>query len=68
MGIRMDGEQFEALTHYANQSDNYEDNIKRAEILGFGGRSVQVAPGAIVRVRDQSKIGSRIFIGYCIMR
>ena len=63
MGIPMDAEQFEALTRYANQSDNYDDDKKRGEILGFGGREVLVAPGAIIRVPDKSKIGSRVFIG-----
>ena len=63
MGIRMDPEVFEELTHYCNESDNGEDDLRRGEILGFGGREVMVAPGAIIRVPDKSKIGSRIFIG-----
>jgi len=55
-------EMFTLLTRYANQSDNNEDNLHRAEVLGFGGRNVRIAPGAIVRV-DSRKIGSNIFIG-----
>lgn len=63
MGVPLDPHVFEEMTQYANLSDNYEDDIKRGEILGFGGREVMVAPGAIIRVPDKSKIGSRIFIG-----
>jgi acetyltransferase-like isoleucine patch superfamily enzyme len=58
---------FALLTRYANQSDNHEDNSKRAEVLGFGGRDVKIAPGAIVRV-NPDRIGSNIFIGlYCYL-
>lgn len=63
MGVPLDPQVFEEMTQYANLSDNHEDDIKRGEILGFGGREVMVAPGAIIRVPDKSKIGSRIFIG-----
>jgi acetyltransferase-like isoleucine patch superfamily enzyme len=56
-------EQFEAFTRYCNQSDNAADNLRRAEILGFGGRNIKIAPGAIVRVRDQSAVGQNVFIG-----
>lgn len=59
----MTDELFEQLTEYCNRSDNAEDNARRAEILGFGGRNIMVAPGAIIRVPDKSKIGSNIFIG-----
>jgi acetyltransferase-like isoleucine patch superfamily enzyme len=55
-------EMFALLTRYANQSDNEKDNLRRAEILGFGGRNVRIAPGAIVRVRPEL-IGSNVFIG-----
>jgi acetyltransferase-like isoleucine patch superfamily enzyme len=55
-------EMFALLTRYANQSDNKTDNLHRAELLGFGGRNVQIAPGGIVRV-DPELIGSNIFIG-----
>ena len=59
----MNEELFEQLTEYCNRSDNPEDNAKRAEILGFGGREVLIAPGAIVRVPDKDKVGCDIFIG-----
>ncbi len=62
-GIGIDGALFEAFTEYCNESDNLEDDLKRAELLGFGGREVKVAPGAIIRVRDKGKIGRNIFIG-----
>ena len=61
--INISDELFEQLTRYANQSDNAADNELRAELLGFGGRKVRIAPGAIVRVKDQSAVGSRVFIG-----
>ena len=63
MGCDIDETLFEQLTRYANMSDNGGDNRRRAEILGFGGRNVLVAPGAIVRVRDKQKVGSNVFIG-----
>ena len=61
--IHISDELFEQLTQYCNQSDNGADNALRGELLGFGGRHVLIAPGAIVRVPDKSRIGSRIFIG-----
>lgn len=65
---RLSNELFALLTRYANQGDNQKDNLRRAEALGFGGRNVMAAPGAIIRVRDPDKIGANIFIGlYCYM-
>ena len=66
--IGIDERLFDDLTKYCNESDNLEDNLRRAELLGFGGREVKVAPGAIIRVRDKSAIGRNIFIGlYCYL-
>ncbi|MFR2794585.1 MAG: hypothetical protein ACLTBS_08960 [Eisenbergiella sp.] len=45
-------ELFAALTEYANRSDNEADNCRRAEVLGFGGRNIRVAPGAIIHKFD----------------
>jgi len=59
----MDDEQFALFTIYANQSDNNEDNYRRADVLGFGGRKVRIMPGAIVRVKDPAKIGSNVAFG-----
>jgi acetyltransferase-like isoleucine patch superfamily enzyme len=61
--INISDELFEQLTQYCNQSDNGPDDLLRGELLGFGGRDVKVAPGAIIRVPDKEKIGSDIFIG-----
>lgn len=54
---------FDAITKYVNQGDNRKDNLRRAEVMGFGNRNVRIAPGAVVRVRDRQKIGSNIHIG-----
>ena len=56
-------ENFKLFTIYANQTDNTEDNYRRADILGFAGRKVRIMPGAIVRVKDPSKIGSNVAFG-----
>ena len=56
-------EMFAQLVQFCNHSDNRNDNAKRAELLGFGGRDVLIAPGAIVRVRNKESIGSDVFIG-----
>lgn len=54
---------FADLTRYCNQSDNSADNAKRADLLGFGGKNIRVAPGAIIRIPDPSLIKSNVFIG-----
>ena len=59
----MTEEMFRQLTEYCNRSDNPEDNARRAETLGLGGRNNQIAPGAIVRVSYPENVGSDIFIG-----
>ena len=59
----IDDETFARFTEYCNKSDNMADNLRRAECLGLGGRGIKVAPGAIIRVKDQSKIGESVFIG-----
>ena len=58
----MTEEMFRQLTEYCNRSDNEADNLRRAEILGMGGRQVKVAPGAIVRM-PLEQVGKNIFIG-----
>lgn len=60
---KMERELFEQLTRYSCESDNGPDDTLRAEILGFGGRNILIAPGAIIRVKDKNKVGSNIFIG-----
>lgn len=57
---------FEQLTRYAHETDNAADNSRRAEILGFGGRDILIAPGAIIRLKDKNTVGKNVFIGlYC---
>lgn len=59
-------EEFERFTRYCCMSDNPEDNLRRARLLGFDD-GVRVAPGAIVRIRP-NRIGAGSFIGlYCYL-
>jgi acetyltransferase-like isoleucine patch superfamily enzyme len=60
--LPLSDEMLALFTRYINQSDNQQDNLRRAEIMGFGGREILVAPGAIVRV-DPDLIGENVFIG-----
>lgn len=65
--LEISDEMFQLLTRYVNKTDNEKDNLRRAEVLGYGGRNIQVAPGAIVRVPPEL-IGSNVFIGlYCYL-
>ncbi len=60
-------EDFERDVRLHNLADNYQDNTKRAEALGLGGREIQVAPGAIIRI-PKGQVGKHIFFGlytYC---
>jgi len=61
--IDISDELFAQFTQFCNLSDNGPDNALRGELLGFGGREVLIAPGAIVRVADKSAVGSHVFIG-----
>ena len=56
-------EEFEKFTLYVNRSDNHIDNENRARALGFTQENLRIAPGAIVRVTDPTKIGAHSFIG-----
>ena len=58
----IDEEMFRMMTEYCNRGDNGPDNLRRAEILGLGGREIMVAPGAIIRV-PLDQIGRNCFIG-----
>ena len=55
-------EEFEKLTRYTCLTDRQDCNERRAEILGMGGRQVQVAPGAIIRI-PVDQVGTDVFIG-----
>ena len=60
-------EEFEKFTLYAQATNDRESNLARAEILGFGGKETEIAPGANVRVSPE-RIGRRSFIGlYCYL-
>lgn len=64
---QIDDETFRLLTEYTNRTNNERDNLRRAEILGFGGKNTQIAPGANVRV-SPGLIGNNSFIGlYCYL-
>ena len=60
--MKMSEQLFEQLTWYMHQTNTKPYNGKRAEILGIGGRDVQVAPGAQVRIPPE-QIGKNVFIG-----
>ena len=61
-GGELSAEEFRKFTLYCNQSNNYHDDTKRAEILGQTGEDVRIAPGAIVRIRG-NQIGKKSYIG-----
>ena len=63
MHIEMNDELFLQLTEYCNRSDNGADNRRRAKALGFTGKDVMVAPGAILRLKDFTKVGENVFFG-----
>ena len=62
MSERISEDLFADLTYFCNESDNSADNIRRAELLGLGGRGIMVAPGAIIRI-PKDQIGKNVFIG-----
>ena len=55
-------EDFEQDVRLHNLADNDQDNRRRADALGFGGRDIKVAPGAILRI-PKEKVGKNIFFG-----
>lgn len=54
--------EFETYVELTSRTDNLTDNLRRAELLGLGGRENTVAPGAIIRVPPE-QIGRDVFIG-----
>lgn len=62
MAYEFDEKTFEMLTEYTHRTNDTAHNLRRAEILGFGGRNTQIAPGANVRVKAEN-IGQNSFIG-----
>lgn len=61
-GGELSDEEFRKFTLYCNQSNNYHDDTKRAEILGQTNEDVRIAPGAIVRIRG-NQIGKKSYVG-----
>ena len=60
--MQFSDEEYAAYVRLTSMSDNAEDNSRRAECLGIGGRGNQVAPGAILRI-PADQVGSNIFFG-----
>ncbi len=60
--LQIPDEKFFELTRFANWSDNGEDDLRRAQMLGFTGRKVLVAPGSIIRI-PREQVGDNVFIG-----
>ncbi len=59
---------FEKFTRYCNLSDNRQDNLNRAAVIGIKSEDTRVAFGAVVRIKDLSCIGRNCFIGlFCYM-
>ncbi len=58
----IDDKTFALLTEYTQGTNNRRDNLRRAEVLGFGGLETEIAPGANVRVKRE-QIGRHCFIG-----
>ncbi|HIE24493.1 MAG TPA: acyltransferase [Anaerolineales bacterium] len=56
-------DEFEKFTVYLHQSDNDVDNRNRSRILGFDPEHVEIAPGACIRLSEDSIIGKNCFIG-----
>lgn len=61
-GGELSDEEFRKFTLYCNQSNNYHDDTKRAQILGQNGEDVRISPGAIVRIKG-NQIGKKSYIG-----
>ncbi|PWQ93714.1 acyltransferase [Leucothrix arctica] len=61
-GGELSDDEFRKFTLYCNQSNNYEDDTKRAEILGQTNEDVRIAPGAIVRIKG-NQIGKKTYVG-----
>jgi len=61
-GGELSDEEFRKFTLYCNQSNNYHDDTKRAQILGQNGEDVRISPGAIVRIKD-NQIGKKSYVG-----
>lgn len=61
-GGELSEEEFKKFTLYTTQSNNFEDDNTRAQILGFQNEGVRIAPGAIVRIGD-NQIAKNSYVG-----
>jgi acetyltransferase-like isoleucine patch superfamily enzyme len=61
-GGELTDEEFRKFTLYCNQSNNLHDDSERARILGQTSEGVRIAPGAVVRIKD-NQIGKKSYIG-----
>ena len=63
--MKFSDEEYAAYVRLSSMSDNYEDDKRRAEMLGLGGKDILVAPGAIIRVPGDIRdhFGRDIFVG-----
>lgn len=61
-GGELSQEEFRKFTLYTTQSNNFEDDNCRANILGFVNERVRIAPGAIVRI-GENQIGKSSYVG-----
>lgn len=62
--MQFSDEEYAAYVRLTSMSDNGPDDIRRAEMLGLGGKEILVAPGAIIRVPDlRAHFGNDIFVG-----
>jgi bifunctional N-acetylglucosamine-1-phosphate-uridyltransferase/glucosamine-1-phosphate-acetyltransferase GlmU-like protein len=60
--MKFTDEEYAAYVRLTSMSDNAEDDRRRADCLGIGGRGNMVAPGAILRI-PTDQVGSDIFFG-----
>lgn len=56
-------ELFAQMTAYCQASDFPEANLRRAQLLGIESENTRIAPGAIVRLGENGRIGRNCFIG-----
>lgn len=59
----INSKEFEELCKYSHLTDNAEYGYIRGNVIGFSGKNVNVAPGAIINAFDFNKIGKNVRIG-----
>lgn len=61
-GGELSQEEFRKFTLYTTQSNNFEDDNSRANILGFTNDRVRIAPNAVIRI-GENQIGKSSYVG-----